>query len=103
MNTSALSDATLDCWVERAEILRLNPNASVAHPVHCQKFTLNPDIAAPIIKRERIVVSGIPVDPRFGRPRLPVTQLRAALGAARVNPRASNADPAPGGKLCYGT
>jgi Protein of unknown function (DUF2591) len=56
MNTSALSDATLDCWVERAEILRLNPNASVAHPVHCQKFTLNPDIAAPIIKRERIVV-----------------------------------------------
>ena len=32
------------------------------------------------VKRERIVVSGIPVDPRFGRPRLPVTQLRAALG-----------------------
>jgi len=30
-------------------------------------------------------------------------QLRAALGAARVNPRASNTDPAPGGKLCYGT
>ncbi len=32
------------------------------------------------VKRERIVVSGIPVDPRFGRPRLAVAELRAALG-----------------------
>jgi processive 1,2-diacylglycerol beta-glucosyltransferase len=35
------------------------------------------------IKRDRIVVSGIPVDPRFGRPRLPVAELRAALGLPR--------------------
>jgi processive 1,2-diacylglycerol beta-glucosyltransferase len=32
------------------------------------------------VKRDRIVVSGIPVDPRFGRPRLPTAELRAALG-----------------------
>ena len=32
------------------------------------------------IARERVLVSGIPVDTRFGRPRLPVPQLRAALG-----------------------
>jgi len=32
------------------------------------------------VKRDRIVVSGIPVDPRFGRPRLPVAELRAELG-----------------------
>ncbi len=32
------------------------------------------------VKRDRIVVSGIPVDPRFGRPRLPPAELRAALG-----------------------
>jgi 2-methylcitrate dehydratase PrpD len=30
-------------------------------------------------------------------------QLRATLGAARVNPCASNADPALGGNLCYAT
>ncbi|WP_165106220.1 hypothetical protein [Caballeronia sp. SBC2] len=29
MNTADLSDATLDCWVERAEALRLNPKASI--------------------------------------------------------------------------
>jgi processive 1,2-diacylglycerol beta-glucosyltransferase len=32
---------------------------------------------------ERIVVSGIPVDPRFERPRLPRDELRAALGLPR--------------------
>jgi len=32
------------------------------------------------VARERIVVSGIPVDPRFGTRRLPVAELREALG-----------------------
>jgi hypothetical protein len=56
MKTTELSDTTLDCWVERAEVLRLNPNASVADVAHCQKFTSDPDLAAPVIKRERIVI-----------------------------------------------
>jgi len=32
------------------------------------------------VPRERILVSGIPVDARFERPRLPVAELRASLG-----------------------
>jgi processive 1,2-diacylglycerol beta-glucosyltransferase len=35
------------------------------------------------VASEKIVVSGIPVDPRFGRPRLPRDELRAALGLPR--------------------
>ena len=56
MNTADLSDATLDCWVERAEALRLNPEASIVDVVHCQRFTSDPDLAGPIIKREHIVI-----------------------------------------------
>ena len=56
MNTVDLSDATLDCWVERAEALRLNPGASIEDVFHCQKFTSDPDLAVPIIKRERITI-----------------------------------------------
>ena len=32
------------------------------------------------VRADRVVVSGIPVDPRFGTPRLPVEALRAELG-----------------------
>jgi hypothetical protein len=56
MKTTELSDATLDCWVERAELLHLNPSASVADVVHWQRFTADPDLAGPIIERELIVV-----------------------------------------------
>jgi hypothetical protein len=62
MNTTDLSDATLDCWVERAELLRLNPGASmtdIARVIHCQKFTSNVELARPVIERERIQVEQI--------------------------------------------
>ncbi|GAC1305290.1 MAG: glycosyltransferase [Vulcanimicrobiaceae bacterium] len=38
------------------------------------------------VASERIVLSGIPVDPRFGEPRLPVDALRADLGLPRDRP-----------------
>ena len=38
------------------------------------------------IRPERIVISGIPVDPRFGTPRLPVDALRAELRLPRDRP-----------------
>ena|ERR1700730_1494989 len=56
MNTAELEDATLDCWVERAEALRLNPKASITDRVNCRKFCSDLDLAAPIISRERIIV-----------------------------------------------
>jgi hypothetical protein len=62
MKTTELSDATLDCWVERAELLRLNAHASVADldgVSHFQKFTGDAELARPIIERERIVVEQI--------------------------------------------
>jgi processive 1,2-diacylglycerol beta-glucosyltransferase len=43
-----------------------------------------PEMRATLIARgvatDRIIVSGIPVDPRFGQPRLPIAELRAELG-----------------------
>jgi hypothetical protein len=62
MKTTDLSDATLDCWVERAELMRLNPNASIADldgVSHVQRFTADPELARQIIEREHIVVERI--------------------------------------------
>jgi hypothetical protein len=59
MKTAELEDTTLDCWVEPAEALRRNPNASIADPVNCRKFCSDLELGAPIITRERIVVEQI--------------------------------------------
>jgi len=62
MDTTNLPAATLDCWVERAELLRLNPGASAAdlsNVRHCQKFTADVSLARPIMERERIKVEQI--------------------------------------------
>jgi hypothetical protein len=83
MKTTELSDATLDCWVERAEFLRLNPNASIADldsVSHVQRFTTDPELARPIIECERIVVEQID-DPYRG-----TLFLAYRPGAARVSP-----------------
>jgi len=43
-------------------------------------------LAARGVERSRILVSGIPVDPRFGAPRLPVDELRRELELPRNGP-----------------
>jgi hypothetical protein len=83
MKTTELADATLDCWVERAEMLRLNPGASLADldgASHCQQFTKDPGLARPIIEREQIVVEQID-DPYRG-----TLFLAYRPGAPRVSP-----------------
>ena len=62
MDSTDLPDATLDCWVERAELLRLNPRASaadIASISHWPRYTLDPELAEPIIERAQIVVDEI--------------------------------------------
>lgn len=62
MDATDLPDATLDCWVERAELLRLNRRASAADIAgisHWPRYTLNPELAEPIIEREQIVIDEI--------------------------------------------
>ena len=62
MDPTDLPDATLDCWVERAELLRLNPRASaadIASISHWPRYTLDPELAEPIIERAQIVVDEI--------------------------------------------
>jgi hypothetical protein len=103
MDTTGLSDATLDCWVERAELLRLNPNASVADIAsvsHCQKFTADVNLARPIIERERIKVEQVG-DPFRGtiflayRPDAITTSI---LDAGRMWPEGAELDAA---MVCY--
>jgi hypothetical protein len=68
MKTTELSDATLDCWVERAKFLRLNQNASKADldsVSHVHRFSTDPELARPIIECEGIVVEQID-DPDCG-------------------------------------
>jgi hypothetical protein len=62
MDTTDLPATTLDCWVERAELLRINPQASAADLAsisHWPKYTLNHELARPIIEREGIDVEQI--------------------------------------------
>jgi hypothetical protein len=100
MNTAELSDATLDCWVERAEMLRLNPDASVADVVHCQRFTTDPDLAELIIKRELIVVEELD-DPYRGSKFLAYRPL-ANPGSPLVDDRKWHGDTAlDAAMLCY--
>jgi DNA-binding ferritin-like protein len=103
MDTTDLSDATLDCWVERAELLRLNPNSSVADVAgvsHCQKFTADVNLARPIIEREKIKVEQVG-DPFRGtiflayRPDAATTSI---LDAGRMWPEDTELDAA---MVCY--
>jgi hypothetical protein len=59
MDIAELEDASLDCWVERAELLRLNPDPPISGQIHSRKFTSDPDLALPIIDRERIIIEQI--------------------------------------------
>lgn len=62
MTTTDLPSATLDCWVERAELIRLNPAASITEVTsisHWPRYTLNPELAQPMIGREHIAIERI--------------------------------------------
>lgn len=103
MNTTDLPAATLDCWVERAELLRLNPGAStndVANRIHCQKFTTDVDLARPIIEREKIKVdqAGDPFRGAIFLAYRPAAQAVSILDAGRVWPEDTELDAA---MLCY--
>lgn len=99
VNAKDLSDATLDCWVERAELLRLNPGASVADFAsvsHCQKFTADVNLARPIIEREKIKVEQIG-DPFRGTIFLayrPDATTASILDAGRMWPEGTELDAA---------
>ncbi|CAN7615832.1 DUF2591 domain-containing protein [Caballeronia sp. LjRoot34] len=103
MNTTDLPAATLDCWVERAELLRLNPTASandLARLTHCQKFTADVDLARPIIERENIKVeqAGDPFRETIFIAYRPDAVVTSFLDAGRVWPEATELDAA---MLCY--
>lgn len=69
MDATELPAATLDCWVERAELLRRNPKSSVAEVISISqwpRYTLNHELAEPIIEREQILVDEID-DPYRGK------------------------------------
>ena len=103
MDTTDLSNATLDCWVERAELLRLNPDATVADVAdvsHGQKFTADAGLARPIIEREKIKVEQIG-DPFRGTIFLayrPDAIANSILDAGRMWPEDTELDAA---MLCY--
>jgi hypothetical protein len=103
MDTRDLSDATLDCWVERAELLRLKPGASVidiASVPHCQKFTTDVNLARPIIEREKIKVEqlGDPFRETIFLAHRPDSVATSFLDAGRMWPEATELDAA---MVCY--